>query len=625
MRSVGRILIGMLGSLGRDFSAWLDRVPITDPYERRQARSLQIFSLVVAVELLVTEIARAIRPHPSMPPEVILTAALTIFALVMVRRGAWRIAGGAYLFGIWAIACYDLISGGLDANRFNVRYFALLIVAAGLLLGRRIMWATVAGFAITIAIAGLRDIGYFGGAGPQAAPSPPLGSAGHAIVLLAILAIIVDRFGLTLRTALADAVARQRDAERAWADLSAAHIALEREMQRRADAEAQLVQAQRMEAVGQLAGGIAHDFNNALTAVIAFNELASQSIDDNHRAAKDLRQAIGAAEHAGRLTQDLLTFARKRPVHPAVLYVEERVDALLPMLRGLLGAQTTLETDFAGAGWAVQIDPGQLEQIFINLAVNAHHALPDGGHVTIATRHRRVAANESPDWGAVGLAPGDWIEITVRDTGHGMDAETLQRAFEPFFTTKSVGNGTGLGLAICYGVITQAGGHIRLSSEPGAGTTCAMYLPRVSSPAEAFSREPPTTPPPGGTEALLLVDDDPAVRHSTARLLRELGYTVVEATSGLDAIGILRMHEGPLALVITDVVMPHVAGGTLAEWLREHRPGMRVMFITAHSGEIVDRETILRHNALVVTKPFTPGTLARAVRFVLDAEGRPGS
>jgi signal transduction histidine kinase/CheY-like chemotaxis protein len=613
----------MLRSLGRDFSAWLDRVPIADPYERRQARSLQIFSLLVALDLIVTEVARAMRPHGSTPPEIVLTAALTIFALVMVRRGAWRIAAGAYLAGIWAIACYDLISGGLDANRFNIRYFALLIVAAGLLLGRRVMWATVAGFAVMIAIAGARDSGYLGGTGPQPAPSPPLGSAGHAILLLAILAIIVDRFGVTLRTALTDAIARQRDAERAWANLQAVHGALEEEMQRRAEAEAQLVQAQRMEAVGQLAGGIAHDFNNALTAVIAFNELASQSIDHSHRAAKDLRHAIGAAEHAGRLTQDLLTFARKRPVHPAVLHVEERIEALLPILRGLLGAQTTLETDFAATSWAVQIDPGQMEQIFINLAVNAHQAMPDGGRMTIATRHRRVGKHEAPEWGAMGLPPGEWLEISVRDTGQGMSADTLQRAFEPFFTTKATGNGTGLGLAICYGIITQAGGHIRLSSEPGAGTTCSMFLPRITSPAESFAREPPTTPPPGGTETLLLVDDEAAVRYSTARLLRELGYTVLEAASGLDAIGAVRTHEGPLALVITDVVMPHVGGGTLAEWLREHRPEIRVMFITAHSGEIVDRETILRHNALVVTKPFTHGTLARAVRFVLDAGARP--
>jgi signal transduction histidine kinase/CheY-like chemotaxis protein len=612
----------MLGSLGRDFSAWLDRVPIADPYERRQARSLQIFSLLVGVELIVTEIARAFHPDRPTPPEIILTAALTIFALVMVRRGAWRIAGGAYLFGIWAIASYDLISGGLDANRFNVRYFSLVIVAAGLLLGRRVMWATVVGFALAIAIGGARDHGALGGSGPQPAPSPPLGSTGHAIVLLAILAIIVDRFGLTLRSALTDAVARRRDAERAWGDLQAAHATLEHEMQRRADAEAQLVEAQRMEAVGQLAGGIAHDFNNALTAVIAFNELASQSIAHDHRAAKDLRQAIGAAEHAGRLTQDLLTFARRRPVHPAVLYVEERVDALLPMLRGLLGAQTTLDTDFAGSPWAVEIDPGQIEQIFINLAVNAHQAMPNGGRATIATRHRRVRTGDGAEWGAVELAPGDWVEISVRDTGNGMDADTLHRAFEPFFTTKATANGTGLGLAICYGIVTQAGGHIRLSSEPGAGTTCYMYLPRATTPAVAVSREPPTSPRPGGTETLLLVDDDPAVRHSTARLLRELGYTVLEAASGLDAIGIIRTYQGSLALVVTDVVMPHVAGGTLAEWLREHRPEIRVMFITAHSGEIVDRETILRHNALVVTKPFTPGALARAVRSVLDAGAR---
>jgi CheY-like chemotaxis protein len=270
----------------------------------------------------------------------------------------------------------------------------------------------------------------------------------------------------------------------------------------------------------------------------------------------------------------------------------------------------------------VEIDPGQMEQIFINLAVNAQHALPHGGRVTIATRHRRVGPRDSARWGAVALAPGDWVEVTVRDTGEGMDADTLQRAFEPFFTTRTASNGTGLGLAICYGIVTQAGGHIRLASEPGAGTTCYVYLPRVTSPVDASTREPRTSPPPGGTETLLLVDDEPTVRHSTARLLRELGYTVLEAASGLDAISVIRVYEGALALVITDVVMPHVAGGALAEWLREHRPEIRVMFITAHSGEIVDRETILRHNARVVTKPFTPGTLARAIRSVLDAGAR---
>jgi signal transduction histidine kinase len=607
----------MLGSLGRDVSAWLDRVPIADPFERRQARSLQIFAIIVALQLTMTEVARAFHPDRPTPPENIAAAVVTIFAFVMARRGAVRISAGAFLFGIIAIACYDLATGGLDADRFNVRFFGLPLVAAGLLLGRRMLWTMLAIFAIFITIGALRDAGHLGGTGPQLAPVPPLGSAGHAIAILAILAVIVDQFGVTLRNALTNAVTRQRDAERAWADLQAVHVALEHEMRRRAEAEAQLVAAQRMEAVGQLAGGIAHDFNNALTAVIAFNELASQSIDTNHQAAKDLRQAIGAAEHAGRLTQDLLTFARKRPVHPAVFHVEDRVEPLLPMLRGLLGAQTTLDTEFPGSTWAVKIDPGQIEQIFINLVVNAHHAMPDGGRVTIATHHRRVTTSAPPDWGE--LPPGDWVEISVRDTGEGMTTETMRRAFEPFFTTKAVGNGTGLGLAICYGIVTQAGGHIRLSSQPGAGTTCYMYLPRVTLPAEPFSREPPTTPPPGGTETLLLVDDEPAVRYSTARLLRELGYTVLEAASGLDAISVMRVHDKPLALVITDVVMPHVAGGALAEWLREHRPEIRLMFITAHSGEIVDRETILRHNALVITKPFTPGALARSVRFVLDA------
>lgn len=610
----------MIRSLGRAVRAWLDRVPVTDPFERRQAQSLQIFSLIVAAELAITEIARSIHRVRPTPPEIYVLGALTIFAFVMLRRGAWRIAAAAYLMGIVATMCYDVWSGGLAANRWNERFFALPLTAAGLLLGRRAMWATLGVFAAVITAGALRDAGALGGTGPQAAPMPPLGSPVQIIVMLAIMAIIVDRFGLTLRSALTSAVVRRHEAERAWAELRVAHAELETEMARREQAEAQLIEAQRMEAVGQLAGGIAHDFNNDLTAVIAFNELASQSIDQDHRAARDLRQAIGAAEHAGRLTQDLLTFARKRSVHPTVVSVEERIEALVPMLRGLLGPQSAVETDFDTAGFVVMIDPGQMEQIFINLVVNAHQAMPRGGRVTIGTCHRCVtngATRDRTGWGGR-RAPGDWVEITVRDTGEGMSEETMRRAFEPFFTTKLAGHGTGLGLAICYGIITQAGGHIRLSSEAGLGTTCHIALPRVLEAAEPFSRDELETAPPGGTETVLLVDDEARVRLSTARLLRELGYTVLEAASGLDAINLIRVHHESLALVITDVVMPHVAGGALAEWLRQHQPGIKLMFITAHSGDIVERQTILRDNAIVLTKPFSRSGLARSVRQALD-------
>ena len=382
--------------------------------------------------------------------------------------------------------------------------------------------------------------------------------------------------------------------------------------------EAQLRQAQKMEVVGQLAGGIAHDFNNVLTAIHGYGELLRAELPPNDAASRgDLEEVLAAAGRAELLTRQLLAFARRQVLVPVVLRPAEIVSSIAPMLRRVLGEQVELVTSCAPDTGRVRVDPGQLEQVIVNLAVNARDAMPGGGRLAIGTSAVELDgeyAATHPD-----APPDSYLSLTVSDTGVGMDAETQSHLFEPFFTTKPEGKGTGLGLATVYGIVRQSGGSISVYSEVGHGTTVRILLPRLPEEGEsatASNTEAPR-PVPCGTETILLVEDDPAVRAYGRWVLSRLGYTVLEATNGIDALA-FAADTSRIDLLATDIVMPGMQGIELARRLTAARPDLRVLYMSGFADN-QPGQTDLLADASFLAKPFSSEALGRAVRAVLDA------
>jgi PAS domain S-box-containing protein len=385
--------------------------------------------------------------------------------------------------------------------------------------------------------------------------------------------------------------------------------------QRRA-LEDQLRQAQKMDAVGRLAGGVAHDFNNLLTVIMGETEMAQ----DASAAESDVRESLRAIRHAGEsaavLTRQLLTFSRRQILDPAVFAINDFVAQMDRMLRRLIGDDVEIVMNLAPDTGRVKVDRGQLEQVLVNLAVNARDAMPEGGRLLLETANATLDVDSAATHG--GMPPGEYVVVTVSDTGTGMSEEVKSRVFEPFFTTKGEGKGTGLGLATSYGIIKQCRGHIAIYSEPGLGTTMRIYLPRV------YERDsdvaPAGAPSPRGTEAILLVEDDAALRTVTARILAAYGYSVLQAGSGEEALGLLSaQRQAPVQLLMTDVVMPGMGGGELAKRVRAARPGTKVLFTSGYSDEVMLRQLLREPEVVLLQKPFTPETLTRKVRAVLDA------
>jgi signal transduction histidine kinase len=384
--------------------------------------------------------------------------------------------------------------------------------------------------------------------------------------------------------------------------------------------EAQLLQSQKMEAVGRLAGGIAHDFNNILTAIGGYADLllADMAPDDPHRG--DLGEIHLATQRAASLTQQLLAFSRKQVLQPKVIDLNTLVPDIEKMLRRLIGEDILFATVLHPRLGNVRADPGQLEQVIVNLAVNARDAMPNGGRLTIETRNVELDesyAAEHPD-----VRPGRYVLITVTDTGVGMDATTKSRIFEPFFTTKVRGKGTGLGLATVYGIVQQTGGHIMPYSEPDQGTTMRVYLPRVDDPTDPLERPiDHATEILGGTETILLVEDEAPVRAVTRQLLERNGYSVLEASDGRSALALLGSdrESGHVDLLLTDVIMPGMSGRELANELKMRRPEIRVLFMSGYTDDAVVRHGMLEPGLAYLEKPFRPPVLLRKVREVLQA------
>ena len=384
-------------------------------------------------------------------------------------------------------------------------------------------------------------------------------------------------------------------------------LALARDVTDRKRLEQQLLQSQKMEAVGRLAGGVAHEFNNVLTAIIGYAHLGEEQLGTG------FREILDAAGNATRLTRQLLAVSRQHVTEPKVLNLNDLILSTDGMLRRVVGEDIELVTLPGSEPGFMKADPGQINQVLINLAVNSRDSMPDGGKLTIRSSNVTVGSRETrlhP-----GVRPGEYVLLVVSDTGLGMTDEVKARAFEPFFTTKPEGAGTGLGMSTCYAIVEQSGGHITLDSEPGRGTAVRIYLPLVTDTMDDPSAGDSPAELPIGTETVLLVEDEPVVRDVASQALRERGYTVLEATNGSEALGLAVAHEGEqIHLLLTDVVMPLTGGRELAQQVRASRPETRVLFTSGYADPFV-----LETGTAFIQKPFTPKSLARKVREVLDA------
>src|ERR1051325_2254435 len=363
-----------------------------------------------------------------------------------------------------------------------------------------------------------------------------------------------------------------------------------------------------MEAVGRLAGGIAHDFNNLLTVITSYSDLVLEelALDDPKR--DDVEQIRKAAQGAAALTRHLLAFSRQEVLEPQILDLKATVTGTKKLLRRLIGADVEVTTSLAPDLGAVKADPGQLEQIIINLAINARDAMPEGGRLAIDACNVENAP----------ARPGRYVMLALSDTGIGMDDETKARIFEPFFTTKESGKGTGLGLATVYGIVKRAGGFISVESEPGRGTSFKIYLPRVDEPIAPAVTLAAAAEPRRGTETVLVVEDAASVRVVTRQVLERYGYVVLEAPNGETALRLAAKHHGPIQLLVTDVIMPGLSGRQLAGQLAPLRPEMKVLYVSGYADDVESGVAYLQ-------KPFTPQTLARRVRAALDASPHGGA
>jgi two-component system, cell cycle sensor histidine kinase and response regulator CckA len=387
-----------------------------------------------------------------------------------------------------------------------------------------------------------------------------------------------------------------------------------RDVTQQRELETQLLNAQKMEAVGRLAGGVAHDFNNLLTVILSYSDLILEDLAADDPDRDDVSEIKKAAVAASSLTRQLLAFSRQQVLEPRVLDVNAVVASTQKLLGRLLGEDIRLATTLSTELGAVKVDPGQLEQIIMNLAVNARDAMPQGGKLSIETDN--VVMDEAYVRGHPVAHPGRYVMLAMSDNGIGMDAQTQARIFEPFFTTKEAGKGTGLGLATVYGIVKQSGGFIWVYSEPRHGTTFKIYLPRVDEPVAATAV---TTEPVGGSETVLVTEDVAAVRTVARQMLERYGYTVLEAPDGTTALRLAEKHHGAIQLLLTDVVMPDVSGRELATQLLALRPDMKVLYMSGYTDDAVVRHGVLQEGIAYLQKPFTPDSLARKVRAVLDA------
>ena len=384
--------------------------------------------------------------------------------------------------------------------------------------------------------------------------------------------------------------------------------------------EEELRHSQKMEAVGRLAGGVAHDFNNLLTAIIGYAELISTRASSNALARQNADLIRKAGEQAAALTRQLLAFSRKQILQPKIIDLNELVVEMEKLLRRVIGERFDLQTHPDAESGRVKADPSQIEQVVLNLGVNARDAMPKGGELIIRTANVRLDKTSAPQISA-SLVPGDYVVLSVTDTGAGMDAETKSHIFEPFFTTKGPGKGTGLGLATVYGIVRQTGGGISVESEPGKGSTFRIYLPMVTGPVDYVKTPTAPVEKADNFETVLVVEDEEIVRDLVCAVLEEQGYNVICAADGLEALETAGNFDGTIHLLVTDVIMPHMNGPELAAQFSRIRPAMKVLYVSGYSDNDIGDQGVLDPDFELLQKPFTPQTLARKIRDVIH-EGK---
>jgi len=379
--------------------------------------------------------------------------------------------------------------------------------------------------------------------------------------------------------------------------------------------QGQLQQARKMDAIGQLAGGVAHDFNNMLEVILGHTEMAMDDVDSTQPLYADLQEVLKAARRSAVLTRQLLTFARKQTISPEIVDLNETVAGMLKMLRRLIGENINLDWQPREGLWPVMLDPSQIDQILANLCVNARDAIEDVG--AIAIRLENAVLDETCSSGQIRPAPGEHVVLSVSDSGCGMDEETTARIFEPFFTTKEMGKGTGLGLAAVYGIVQQNGGGIDICSEPGLGTTFAIYLPRHVGAAAAGTSEA-AAPVPRGTETVLVVEDEVAILKMAKKMLEAQGYTVLAAASPGEAASLFAAHTGEIDLLMTDVIMPEMNGRDLATQLLAIRPDLKCLFMSGYTADVIARHGVLDEGIHFIHKPFSIRDLESKIREALE-------
>jgi two-component system cell cycle sensor histidine kinase/response regulator CckA len=382
--------------------------------------------------------------------------------------------------------------------------------------------------------------------------------------------------------------------------------------------EQQLRLAQRLEAVGQLAGGVAHDFNNLLTIISGHSDLALSQLDAEDPVRNNIEEVLKASHRASALTTQLLAFSRRQVLKPKVLDLNLIVADLEKMMRRLIGENIDLITILKTGIGFVKADPGQLEQVIVNLVLNARDAMPEGGKLIIETFETEIDSHYTSQH--VGTKLGSYVAIGVSDTGHGMDAETQAHIFEPFFTTRELGKGTGLGLSTVYGIVKQSGGNIWVYSEPGYGTTFKIYLPLVPQTSDPFVTRPVRPSVVGGSETILLVEDEERVCALVREVLAKQGYTVLSANNGEEGLALSRREPRHIDLLLTDVVMPRMSGRELAENLVRERTSLKVLFMSGYTDKLILHKGMLEPNTHFLQKPFSPDEIARKVREVLDGQ-----
>ena len=437
--------------------------------------------------------------------------------------------------------------------------------------------------------------------------------------------LLMVAFYRTHKERLEEKLLRIEEVEELNTELKRTVLELQQEITEREQAEEalrhseeQLLQSQKMEAIGRLAGGVAHDFNNLVTAMTGYSDLMLNKLDEQDPLRVNVYEIKNAGDRAAALTRQLLAFSRKQVLAPKVLSLNAAVENMDSLLRRVIGEDVELQRSPSAELGNVRADPGQVEQVIVNLAVNARDAMPGGGKITIETGNLELGFTD--DAPLIGMSPGSYVRLTVADTGCGMNKETLSQIFLPFFTTKPEGRGTGLGLSTVFGIVKQSSGWIHVDSEPGRGTAFDIYFPRAEGVVETVETQRTEVEASGGTETILLVEDDRQIRELTRELLEMNGYEVFEAPEPTEALSVSEDHQGPIHLLLTDIVMPGMNGPDLYERISPRHPQMRVLFMSGYTDRDVFGEGTLDASDAFIQKPFSLDALARKVREVLDAD-----